>query len=305
MNAVGGLPPNVRSAGEGRRSRSATPAALVDYRVHWKPGGVLPGAYRGTVAGSGNEVRAVVPLSDYPDPRRLDLRTTLRDPFQRLWVRDFKQTTALRVFVLADVSASMGYRGVHDRYAVLCQIVTSLANSAWKGGDRFGFYAADAHARAELALPARVNRSAAAWLASRLQGFRPGGCSAAGLLETLAELPPKRALVFLVSDFRWPADLLAALLRGLAHHDVVPVVLRDPAECEDIPRRGFARLRDSESGALRFVWLRPALRAQLLAARQARGDALEASLRRAGRRVFYVDGTFDPRRMTRYFMERA
>lgn len=284
---------------------SAVLGELVDYRVRWKPGGVLPGAYRGTVAGSGNEVRAVVPLSDYPDPRRLDLRTTLRDPFQRLWVRDFKQTTALRLFVLADVSASMGYRGVHDRYVELCRITTSLANSAWKGGDRFGFYAADEQLRSELALPARVNRSAADWLQARLQTFRPQGRSATGLLQALAELPPKRALVFLISDFRWPAGLLAALLRGLAHHDVVPVVLRDPAECERTPRRGFARLRDSESGQQRFVWLRPGLRTQLLAARQAWSEALEAALHRAGRRPFHVDGAFDPRRLTRYFMETA
>lgn len=279
--------------------------ALVDYRVRWKPGGVLPGAYRGTVAGSGNEVRAVVPLSDYPDPRRIDLRTTLRDPFQRLWVRDFKQTTALKVFVLADVSASMAFRGVHDKFALMRRIVSVLAHSAWKSGDRFGLYAADERLRSELSLPARVNRSAADWLDARLAGFVPSGRSARGLLEALVELPSRRALLFVLSDFHWPENELRELLRRITHHDVVPVVLWDPAEAERIPDHGFARVCDSETGRSRFVWLRPALKQRLIAARAEQAARLEAVCRAAGRRPFFVTDDFDPRQMTRYFMEAA
>lgn len=278
-------------------------SSLVDYRVRWKPGGVLPGAYRGTVAGSGNELRAVVPLTDYPDPRRIDMRTTLRDPFQRLWVRDFKQATALKLFVLADVSASMNFRGLHHRYALLREIAGTLANSAWKGGDRFGFLAADERARPELSLPARVNRSAADWLERRFAGFVPGGRSARGLLDTLAELPTRRALVFVISDFLWPEADLRELLRRVTHHDLVPVVLSDPAEAEQIPMRGFAALRDAETGERRFVWLRPGLRERLMRAQTERRARLDAICRAAGRRPFYVHGGFDPRQLTRYFME--
>lgn len=278
---------------------------LVDYRVRWKPSGVLPGAYRGTVAGSGNEVRAVVPLSHFPDPRRLDLRTTLRDPFQQLWVRDFKQSTAIRLFVLADVSASMGFVGAHDQYATLRRIVRCLANSAWKGGDRFGLYAADVHLRPELSLPARVNRGAGAWVDARLAAHTPSGGSARGLLEAVAELPGQRALVFLLSDFHWPPTLLGQMLRALAHHDVVPVVLQDPAEYERLPARGFARLRDSESGGTRFVWLRPALLRRLRERHQAQQAQLCLQLQRAGRRPFVVGQGFDPRQLTRHFLEAA
>ncbi|MGQ0700451.1 MAG: DUF58 domain-containing protein [Panacagrimonas sp.] len=277
--------------------------ALVDYRVRWKPGGVLPGAYRGTVAGSGNEIRAVVPLSHYPDPRRLDLRTTLRDPFQQLWVRDFKQTTSLKVFVLADVSASMGFRGRHDKYVLLRHIAKVLAHSAWKSGDRFGLYAADEQLHTELSLPARVNRGAADWLDQRLAAFTPTGRSATGLLDALAELPTRRALVFVLSDFHWPEGELHTLLRRLTHHDVVPVVLWDPAETEDIPAHGFARVRDSETGSSRFVWLRPSLKQQLREAREQQRERIESICRSAARRPFFITDGFDPHQMTRYFLE--
>lgn len=277
----------------------------VDYRVRWKPGGVLPGAHRGSHAGAGHELRAVVPFNDHPDPRRLDLRATLRDPYQRLWVRDFKQNAALKVYVLADVSASMAYHGRRDKFALLRRIVMTLAHSSWRSGDRFGMFAADENLRPELSLPARINRGAADWLDRRMSRFEPAGRSARGLLQAVPQLPARRALVFLISDFCWPEQDLVAILKALAHHDVVPMVLWDPAEADDIPARGIARLRDAETGRLQFVWLRPALREKLRAAYRARRERLIQRCHHAGRRPFFVLDDFEPRQLTRYFMEAA
>lgn len=285
----------------------AAPPSLapVDYRVRWKPGGVLPGLHRGSQAGAGHELRTVVPLIDHPDPRRLDLRASLRDPHQRLWVRDTKQSTALKVFVLADVSASMSFKGRQDKFALLRQMVMCLAQSAWRSGDRFGMYAADEKLRPELSLPARVNKSAADWLDRRMIGLKMQGHSARGLLYAVPLLPARRALVFLISDFSWPEDDTRAILRSLSHHDLVPIVLWDPAEAQEIPTRGIARLRDLETGRERFVWLRPGLRDKLCAAYAQRREDLTRLCRQAGRRPFFVTGEFDPRELTRYFLEAA
>lgn len=277
--------------------------ATVDYRVRWKPGGVLPGLHRGSHAGSGHELRSVVPLNDYPDPRRLDLRATLRDPLQRLWVRDSKQSAALKVYALADVSASMSFKGQQDKFVLLRQIVMNLAQSAWRSGDRFGMYAADEDVRPELSLPARVNKGAADWLDRRMQGLSMRGRSANGLLRAIPLLPARRALVFLISDFCWPADDIRAVLQALAHHDLVPIVLWDPAEADDTPTCGIARLRDLETGRERFVWLRPALRERLCASYAKRREDLTLACQAAGRRPFFVTGAFDPRELTRYFLE--
>jgi uncharacterized protein (DUF58 family) len=279
--------------------------ATVDYRVQWKPGGVLPGSHRGAHAGSGHELRALVPLNDHPDPRRLDLRATLRDPYQRLWVRDFKQNSALKVYVLADVSASMAYRGRHDKFELMRRITMTLAHSAWRAGDRFGMFAADEQLRRELSLPARINKGAAEWLDRRMSGFQPQGRSALGLLQAVPQLPGKRALVFLISDFCWPQADTRAILRALTHHEVVPVVLWDAAEYRDIPSWGLARLRDSESGRSRYLWLRPKLRDKLRAAYQQRREELRQLCREAGRRPFFVEDDFDAAQLTRYFLEAA
>ena len=275
---------------------------LVEYRIRYKPGGVLPGAFAGLVPGSGQNVRAVVPLKDHPDPRRLDLRASLRDPLHRLWVRDFAQNTATRVIVLADFSASMAYRGYQHRHVQLRDIATALARSAFRNGDAFGFYAANEHTCQDLCLPPRVNRSAADWLERRLRATTPTGTSARGLLDVCMRLPRRHALVFVISDFNWPDREISALLKSLAQPEVVPMVLQDPAEFAELPSRGFASLLDLERGTRRFVWLRPRLVERIRQAGRARREHLDSIFGRAGCAPFYLDGRFDPRKLTNHFL---
>ena len=108
-----------------------------------------------------------------------------------------------------------------------------------------------------------------------------------------------------MSDFHWPRADLPDLLRGLAHHAVVPIVLRDPAEADAIHRHGIAVLRDLESGERRFVWLRPGLIDRLRARRTQREDELRKACRSAGCAPFFVRGRFDPALLTRHFLETA
>jgi len=282
---------------------SATGSIYVEYRVRWKTGGIRPGAFRGMQSGAGERFRSSVPLHARADPRRVDVRASLRDPLGGIWVRDFEQNSALKVLVLADVSASMGFVGRHDKIDQLRRIAVALARTAWRNGDAFGFYAANETPQSSLTLPARLNRGAAEWLDRRLATHVPGGASARGLLQSTAQLPHRRALVFLVSDFHWPSGDLAQILRALAHHAVVPVVLWDPAEADAVHRHGIATLRDLESGARRFVWLRPGLIDALRRQRDRREQALRYICARAGCAPFFVRDRFDPLELTRYFLE--
>jgi uncharacterized protein (DUF58 family) len=218
-------------------------------------------------------------------------------------VREFEQSSALKVVVLADVSASMSYVGRHDRREQLRRIAVAIAQTAWRNGDAFGFFAASGTPERSLALPVRVNRGAAAWVDRRVSTFEPGGASAAGLAHLVPQLPHRRALVFVVSDFFWPEGDLERLLRALAHHAVVPIVLRDPAEAEAVRRRGIATLRDLETGERRFVWLRPRLIDAMRARHAARDARLAHACHRAGAAPFFVRGRFDPAALTRHFLE--
>lgn len=280
-------------------------ASLLHYRVRWKPAGTHPGASGGVQAGNGDQLRALVQLRDHPDPRRLDLRATLRDPLERLWVRDFHLNTALKLVVLMDLSASMGYVGQVHRMDVARDIAAHLALAAWKSGDAFGLFGANETPRRDALLPPRVNRGAWLWVHKHFSQVQPSGSSAAGMHALVSQLPKRRALVCVISDFRWPEGQLEKLLKSLAHHDVVPIVLQDPAEVEALPERGVAILRDMENGHNRFVWMRPGLARAVADARARHLEGIQRVCRATGRKPFLVKGEFDPLALTCHFWERA
>lgn len=276
---------------------------FVDYRIAWKARSVRPGAFRGTHSGPGERYRTSVPLHAHADPRRLDIKATLRDPLGGIWVRDFEQLSAIDVVVLVDASASMAYVGRHDKFAQAGRVAAALARSAWRYGDTFGLAGAAETVVAGLSLPPRRHRGAAEWVEQQFALHRPSGAGAHGLLDAARLLPARRSLVFVVSDFHWPPGAVETLLRRLARHEVVPVVLRDPAEAQAMPRRGIAVLRDLETGQRRFVWLRRGLLERLEARRRHRDDALRAACAQYGCAPCFVSDRFEPIVLTRHFLE--
>ncbi len=277
---------------------------MIHYRIRWKPSGNHPGVVRGLSAGIGDQLRSLVLLRDHPDPRRLDLRASLRDPFERLWVRDFYLNTAIKVIVLLDASASMGYVGQVNRMQVAQDIASQLALSAYRAGDAFGLYAANEKRLKAITLPPRLNRSAWQWVTQHLSQLKPQGASADGLLNVVAQLPKKRSLVFVLSDFRWADGQLKQLLKGLSHHDVVPVVLQDPAEFNQLPTSGIATLQDIETGESRFVWMTKSLFMHIQATRNQHFKTIQQLSRAYGTKAILVRGHFNSAQLTQYFMER-
>lgn len=275
---------------------------LIHYHIRWRPSGHQPGAGHGIVPGAGDQLRSVVPLRDHPDPRRLDLRTSVRDPFKNIWVRDFYLNSALKVIVLVDTSASMGYIGQVNRFNVAQEIASQLALSAYRTGDAFGIYIAGEKMNKKQMLPPKANRSAWLWVKQNFVKIKPEGQHADGLFDVVPYLPQNPCLVFVVSDFRWPEGKLKSLLKKLSHHDVVPVMLQDPAEIDEMPKRGIAILRDAETGAGQFVWMRPSLQAQMEQARTKHVKSVEQACRILGSKPFVVCGEFDTALLTEYFM---
>ena len=76
------------------------------YKIDWRSKSHLPGHHRSNQSGGGIEFRGNVPLLSSPDPRRLDIRSSLSDPFDQWFVRSFRQRSQVPVYVLADLSAS-------------------------------------------------------------------------------------------------------------------------------------------------------------------------------------------------------
>lgn len=271
------------------------------YRLGRPAGGARPGAHRSRSGSAGFEFRAHAPLADAPDPRRLDLNASLRDPFGRWMVRLHSERQSIAVAAVADLSASVAFEGTVRRLDVLADFTASLALSAGRAGDAFGFVGCGDEVRPEWWLPTTRRRGAGETLAQALRTHVPGHGGAAALAQAHRHLPARRALVFLVSDFHLPLPLIDRTLASLAAHVVVPVVLADTAETAPALAAGLAETVEPESGRRGWLWWRPALRERWLEAAAARRAALQALFRRHRAGPLVVEGGFDADAVSRHF----
>lgn len=232
---------------------------------------VRPGRHGARAIGVGGAFAGLSPLMDHPDPRRIDVRATIRDPLGTIWVRRQRQEVAARIVVLLDTSGSMAAVGRSDRGVLARVLVAGLARAVERGSDGFGLLTgADIGPDAAL-WPPRRRRGLSAEVAALVDRIAFSG-SGAGRLEAAADLlPAGRCVVLLVSDFSQPLAAVAALLDRLSAHDVRPIVLRDSAVEAPDGRFGIVELADLEGGGRRLVLMRPALaRAQAAAAAERR-----------------------------------
>jgi hypothetical protein len=186
---------------------------------------------------------------------------------------------------------------------VAADFLEALGHSAFRVGDALGMIAFDAVERRDVFVPPMRGRGAGSVMAAALRQCRGHGSGAGGLHDAVLHLAGRQGLVFLVSDFHWPLPRLATALHSLAHARVVPIVLWHPAETEPPARDGLALVSDLETGALRTLWMRPALRAQWRDAVARRRIELDRFFAARALRAFHVVGEFDAEAMSRYFLE--
>lgn len=284
---------------------TAGPVQEFHYRLPRRTAGWRPGSHSATSLGAGGELVSHMRLYDRPDPRRLDLRASLRDVRGDWLIRVSRQRGAVNVYVLVDVSASMGFGSQRPKVHVIADFVESLGLSAWRAGDLQSLVAFDSDVREDLLVPPQAGRAIGSLMAGLLRQCVCRSERADGVEAAALRIAGRDGLVFLASDFHWPAGLLERTLDRLAHACVVPMVVWDPAEVHPPSRDGLLILRDAESQATRALWIRPGLRRRWLEAVERRRAELETTLLRRGIRPFYVEGEFDHEAMSRYFLEAA
>ena len=277
-------------------------AAIFHYKVTGRASGRRPGAHAGRASGAGNEFLAHARLFDHPDPRRLDLRASLRAGGDEWLVRTHRQRAAVNLQAVVDVSASMTC-GTPRKLDIAAAFVESIGSSAFKTGDAAGLCAFDGTARTDLYRPAHLSRSTGAVLGALVRNAATAGTPGCGLLAALQPLTGRESMVFLISDFHWPLAVTAQGLDLLASAWVVPVVLWDATEMAPPASNAFVRLRDAETGSLRSLWLTPRLRRQWQEKIDARRQALDAVFATRNLRPLYVSGGFDADAVSQYFIE--
>ena len=284
---------------------------------------VLAGAYVSVFKGRGVEFDEVRPYVPGDDVRTIDWNVTAR--VGAPYVKRYVEERQLTVMLLVDVSASLDFGSARrSKREAAVELSALLAFSAIHNDDKVGLLLfhrgvddyipprkGQKHAlrvvREVLArsdgidepMPARMQRqhrtlaklprAAAVRLSALLRrGGRRRATDIAAALEFCRRVLPRRAILFLISDFlddHW----LDALSHANRKHDVVAVRITDPRERE-VASGGLVTLEDAETGARRLIDTgSAAFREAMRRDAHARSEALQRDLRAAGVDLVSID----------------
>jgi hypothetical protein len=271
------------------------------YSTPWKSSSVHFGDHRGTQRGLGDDYRGNVSLIDYPDARRMDLRQTLRDPYEQIQVKTFNQNNTTPVFAICDISSSMQFGDKQSKLQLAEHISASIAYSANEMGDLFSLISYNDHVVEDLTLPLSHHLFNSIEVIQKLANYQSRHSGSEGVLDVSMYLSIHRSLVFWISDFHMPIALIEQTLNAMSAHQVVPIVLWDDGEHKSLPQFGFGNLIDPETGVARMMFFRKSLRDQFIEAFKIRRDALDQLFLKFGYPPLYLQGQFNPETLTNYF----
>ena len=270
--------------------RTAPERLLVrlEWRVLRRLDGRLAGGYRTAHRGTGTDLVGLREYTEGDDARHIDWNVTAR--LNEPQLRVFTEDRELTVWLVLDRSASMTVgapgRGKND---VLSELALVLARLFGRGGNRVGAALAGSTTpgshRAYRAAGHRAQARAAHRRRTR-QDRRPRPrrrtTDLAAMLDAVAKLARRRALIVVISDFIGDGDWGRSLLRLVPRHEVVALRVIDAAD-DELPDVGLVVVEDAETGEQLVIDSSdPLLRARLRAGVDERDDRLAAGMSRAG-----------------------
>lgn len=288
------------------KTKSFAPQEIF-YAVPWRARGVQAGSHKTKRRGTGSDFASFVPLLEHPDPKRLDVRASLKTIPKQLMVRTFFERSAIKVFVVNDLSSSMRFVGKVNKASLLQEIVATIAWSTVRQGDAFGMVSChdDVLDNCSIAPCSRLSvaQESQQCLSTFLSQSELATHSASAMPLVVNKMGVQKSLVFLISDFHWSEELLKQTLQALSGHDVVPIVLWDQAEFDDLPEWGWAKVREMETGLQRSLFMRPALHKSIREYAQSRKNVLRQLCQQYGTRwPFFVHSHFDAVALTHHLL---
>jgi uncharacterized protein (DUF58 family) len=241
------------------------------------------GTYQSRTRGAGFDFDEHRPYRPGDDVRRIDWNVTAR--FRQPFVRETHAERELNVVVALDLSASMAFgTAALDKKELMLYVAACFGFSAAVDQINLGLLA---FGQQVLQFWPPRRSKGRAWRALdelwRLPAD-PGPTAIAPVAGFLQKRLRHASLVFIVSDFLTDETLpeIAELRLLAASHDVVGVVIHDPAELSLLSGSGEVRVKDPESRALRRLAITRRTRRRFSAAMAERRRQLVDAFYEAG-----------------------
>lgn len=214
--------------------------------------GLRTGGNRSPFHGVSTEFRQYRAYRPGDDLRHLDWKLYGRS--NRLYTRQFRETTNLSVMLVLDTSSSMAFpdRGVSKfRYASI--LAAALAYLVSTSGNAVGLMTMTEN-RLTFAR-ARGGRPHLHSLIARIDSLKPDAAwNAPVVINRAAQLMQRRGVIIVISDFYdQEEETLRSLRQSSSHgHDVAALQILSPGELR-LPWQGQVELEDLESGVRRLA----------------------------------------------------
>jgi uncharacterized protein (DUF58 family) len=240
---------------------------------------ILAGEYSSVFKGRGVAFSDVREYQYGDDVRTIDWRVTARTG--TAYVRRYVEERELTVLFVVDHSASEAFGSrVRSKAELATEVCAVLAMTAVRNNDRVGAVLFSDHV--ERFVPPNKGKRHVMRVIRELLAFQAEGrgTDLAAALEFVNRVLSRRAVVFIVSDWR-TAGYERELEIAARRHDTIAVQLGDPRERE-LPDLGLITLRDPETGEWHYVDSSdPGVRSHL----QERAAQFDAALRRSLQRL--------------------
>jgi uncharacterized protein (DUF58 family) len=203
------------------------------------------GAYQSVFKGRGMNFEEVREYTPGDEIRTIDWNVTAR--MNTPYVKKFTEEREMTAMLVVDVSASGSYGSVENsKRELAAEVASILAFSAIQNNDKVGLILFTDEV--EMFIPPKKGRLHTLRLIREMLYFEPKrrGTNLAGALEYLNKVVPRRAVVFVISDFM-SADFTKELTISAKRHDLVAMPVIDPGE-EELPPVGILTLEDAETG---------------------------------------------------------
>jgi uncharacterized protein (DUF58 family) len=214
--------------------------------------GLRAGNHRSPFHGYSAEFQQHRPYRAGDDLKYLDWKILART--DRLYSRQFRETTSMSVMIVLDASGSMAFpAGELSKLRYASIMAASMAYLISTQGDAVGLMTMAGESLHYL--PARGGRPHLRSLVARLDRVKPGGrWQPQQVVARAAELLDRRGVVLVISDFYDAEEETRRELRRAARrgHDVAMLQITSPEE-RSFPYTGPLEMQDLESGERRLI----------------------------------------------------
>lgn len=214
--------------------------------------GLRAGSHRSPLHGYSSEFQQHRPYRAGDDLKYLDWKLLART--DRLYTRQFRETTSMSVMLVLDGSGSMAFPdGTGSKWRYASVLAASLAHLVVSQGDAVGLLAMTGNRMTYL--PARGGRPHLRSLVATIGRLEPSGSwSPARGISRGSELLKRRGVVLVISDFQDVVEETHRELRRVAGHghDIAMLQVTAPDEWA-FPYSGDVEFEDLETSEKRLL----------------------------------------------------